>query len=134
VADYSAEEQEVDEDDEFKPSPRRIAHPRAAGDPVTKRISVSGWDRGFESGSLQRRVCKPSVPLDTEWSTLTAQVVVGPLLGMAAQTPCRNRSAMTAGRSAMVAPVADTIGERKKGQGDKPFLDVQARNIVPSAT
>jgi hypothetical protein len=49
VADYSAEE-EVDEDDEFKPSPRRIAHPRAAG-PRDKTNFRLRWDRGFESGS-----------------------------------------------------------------------------------
>src|SRR5712671_8185299 len=29
-----------------------------------------GWDLEFESGLLQQRVCKPSVPLDAEWVNL----------------------------------------------------------------
>jgi hypothetical protein len=65
VADYSAEEEEVDENDEFKPSPRRIAHPRAAG-PRDKTNFRLRWDRGFESGSLQRRVM--SEPLAHPWA------------------------------------------------------------------
>ena len=62
MADYSAEEEKVDEDDEFKPVAATGHAPARCRDPATKTNFRLRWDQRFESAFLQRRVRKLSVP------------------------------------------------------------------------